>query len=82
MNEATKDETADAVAGQVQRVVRRHGCILCADGNDLPPDEYCRACGLGEDEARPLETAAPDKLEEAIKSARGGDAQRPFKGYA
>lgn len=24
----------------------KQGCLLCAWGNDLPPDEYCRACGL------------------------------------
>ena len=21
------------------------GCIICANGNDLPDGEYCRACG-------------------------------------
>ena len=24
---------------------KRRGCILCANGNDLPEGEYCRACG-------------------------------------
>ena len=67
---------------QLEPIVRRHGCTLCAHGNDLPPGEYCRACGLGEDETRQPEPAARDKLAEAIKSARGGDAARPFKGYA
>ena len=23
----------------------RHSCIICANGNDLPEGEYCRACG-------------------------------------
>ena len=23
----------------------RSGCICCANGNDLPDGEYCRACG-------------------------------------
>lgn len=23
----------------------RSGCIICANGNDLPDGEYCRACG-------------------------------------
>lgn len=24
---------------------KRRGCIICANGNDLPEGEYCRACG-------------------------------------
>lgn len=23
----------------------KEGCILCANGNDLPEGEHCRACG-------------------------------------
>jgi|1185.fasta_scaffold1024568_1 hypothetical protein len=23
----------------------KEGCIICANGNDMPEGEYCRACG-------------------------------------
>ena len=48
------------------------GCICCANGNDLPDGEYCRACGNGLDEI--LETLQGDALD-AFLRAEGFDPQ-------
>lgn len=62
--------------------VKRNGCTICANGNDLPEGEYCRACGFVEYKRRNPETIPKNKLKEAVKSARGYPEPIPFTFYA
>ena len=76
------NEASPATNGSdLERLVMRQ-CICCANGNDLPDGEWCRACNRGKSEAD--NTATPDNspLGAAIRAARGGDAPVPKRGFA
>lgn len=68
-------------ASPIDIPVMRNGCICCANGNDLPEAEHCRACGYGLPQKEAPKTK-DSELAMAVKAARGGDAPIPFRGYA
>jgi len=57
-------------------------CICCANGNDLPDGEWCRCCNRGIVEAQQHKAIDDSPLGAAIRSARGGDAPVPKRGFA
>lgn len=75
---AQATETPDSAASELSAGL---GCICCANGNDLPEGEWCRACGFG----LPVREDTNDELSplaKAVKAARGGDAPIPKRWYA
>ena len=68
MNEVNEASPAGET-GDLERLVRRQ-CICCANGNDLPDGEWCRACNRGK--SGPETTVALDNspLGAAIRAAR------------
>jgi hypothetical protein len=72
-------------AGQAGIYKALPACPCCANGNDLPDGEYCRACGRENPPPAAAEPGPPadeSPLARAVRLARGGPAPRPFRGFA
>lgn len=64
--------------------ISTEGCNLCAHGNDLSDGEWCRACGYGlpPTSEKPKSPEGDNRLADAVREARGGDAPTPKRGFA
>jgi hypothetical protein len=80
MKVGTNGDFREVALQSIQKVQMR-ACICCANGMDLPEGEWCRACnrGIGEAQHKAIDDSP---LGAAIRSARGGDAPVPKRGFA
>lgn len=50
----------------------KFGCMICANGNDLPEGEYCRFCGLGRERVETALIENGERFLDAMASAVHG----------